>query len=1167
MSIRLHMKRKTKRQFIKKWTVIVASFGFLVFLFNLIKDSVFPILKPKLMSWFSSTGKEDSATLLLYAASAIIIILLSLLITKIILYLTSPDEKYFKYVDFKKPHDEVIRRATEGILNSEKSQPEFVHVAPVNIEIGIFSKLLDANDFVWENGKPGEGKTMLAYHALYRQRYPVGFTYRGYFVTLTKRRYKVYKLNMDRVGDKTEIKTILDELDNLDGGRHKIILIDDAHKLVFEDELRYEFEQEAKEKKNGKFVWINTNYFESKDNETDDVIRIDFEKFFPRLIENLYHSKHPVISKVVELMATGLQEAINLKHQGKISDPWHFNFIATEAVNRINNLLEKLSTNKTEQDILVMSLFLFSARNIMAGEKEINISEFADILSNVRIDYFRTNINRLTPEYIITQLSSQDKGRFIIIENRRKMDKGFLRAPHYKLSKALVSVITTYFTDKNFIHQILDSTQILLGTNYMESRYVGVFYLALGNYKTFFLDKNKQWLINYLRNPMVEQFPGYPHFLNKLKKNHFDFFQELINEEFIVNYAELCSSVGPNRFKVIQELIYVLGINKRKLLDKLDWDRVIKNFNKAVAKELIQVANFTQALGTEKQKLFSKLDWDILARNINKAEIYHFRQVANFIKVLVPDSKHLMEKLDWDRLAKLANSAEVYHLGQVADLIRSTGTDNYKLIDKLNWVLLAQVANNADIIHFGQIASFVSSLGTAKLNLISKLDFNRIAQKVNQVTVHQLNNVAVFLEALENSKYLLIEKLDWGSLANGVNKAEPSVLKQVGIFINSLKESKHKLFEKLDWSNLIQIVNKTALLQFEQAATFIIALGDDRSKLIDNLDWISLARCANYVEVHQLSQVTQFLNSLGGNKKHLIEKLDWTIFAKKINNAEVHQLDQVAVFINALDEDREKLVLKLDMETLAQSANRVQVHQLKQVADFIYVLRTEKLLFTNLLDNDWLINISTQVEKHQLIPFSTIISLLEKEKQTVLIEKIDWISLLKKITILHNNDVKCLAAILLFINKKQDNSNAMEDKRVITERLEGYTNLVYFATNYFVSPDDFNNVAKLIKNLIPYGLDLPQRIINLLKEKIIFDFRINSIAYQGFSNLLEAIKEVDLDSCTKILENPMVLDKLVVSINSEDLADKSEYLNSLLEMIKGISVPAFEIIMKKTKPQ
>jgi len=580
------VKRKTRRHWKKKIVAFLAPFEILILLFYFLKESIVPILIPVIKSWFSLDDESKLAIPILYSFFFIIIAFTLFALSRLYLSLYKPNKKYFNLINFEKPTDDVIKKALEGILNSEKTKPYFVHVAPINDEIEQLYKTLDKKGFVWVNGKPGDGKTLLAYHALYKYRKRIGVPFRFIPLMFFYLKYKIYSLAINRITDENEIDQILDELDELKGGRRKIILIDDAHKLSFEDKLRYEFEEEAKEKLSGKFIWINTNYLETKKSEYSESINIDFENFYPKFLNELYQSQNPIICELIKNKCTGIEEAKKQKHNYRIKDPWHFNFIATNGEQRIIQLLEKLSCKKEEQDILLLSLFLFSVRNVITGEKEINQTGFTNLLTSIDIPYFKKIIETYKPNKIISDLASQDKGRFLIIENRNLLDRGFLQAPHYKLSIAIIKSITNLISDQELIKQMIDVSKLLLTNDFSNYKYFGIYFNSLGKYQEYFLNKNKDWIKSFLTNLIIEQLNVYPFLISVLSKKHNKFFKELITDEYFNAIAQKISLAIVNKFAAIQQFIGALRDDRKKLIEKLDWEKLSKTANKADVAQL-----------------------------------------------------------------------------------------------------------------------------------------------------------------------------------------------------------------------------------------------------------------------------------------------------------------------------------------------------------------------------------------------------------------------------------------------------------------------------------------------------------------------------------------------------------------------------------------------------
>ena len=526
---------------------------------------------------------------------------------------------------------------------------------------------------------------------------------------------------------------------------------------------------------------------------------------------------------------------------------------------------------------------------------------------------------------------------------------------------------------------MIDVSKILLTNDFRDSKYFGIYFNSLRKYQEYFLIENKPWIKSFLTNLIIDQLHVYHLLLSVLKKHHYSFFQELLTDEYINITASIISLANANRFKSIQEFIRVLGKERLKLIEKLDWETLAKTANKAEGAQLTQVAVFINALGTDKEK------------------------------------QKLIEKLDWETLAKTANKAEVAQLTQVADFLNALGTDKEKL--------------------------------------------------------------------------KLIEKLEWETLAKTANKAEVAQLKQIADFINALGTDKEK------------------------------------QKLIEKLEWETLAKTANKAEVAQFSQLEAFLNALGTDKEKLklIEKLDWETLAKTANKAEVTQLTQVAVFINALGTDKEKL--------------------------------------SSLFNIEGIIHYSKLISPQQIASFCIIISSFEEVTQDILISKIDWLAILKKITFNHNIKIRDLSHVLYYQNKKQISINQQIEKDSIAEYFTYNKNeIIRYATQYFVSPNDFQITAKLLKELFPFTSDICNRIIKNLRYKIVNDFNISPSYYHHFSNLLDAIHQINPALSNFIIRHKIVKEKLYNSFQEDDLNSKKIGLQSLLITIKVINPQEYEKI-------
>jgi hypothetical protein len=196
----------------------------------------------------------------------------------------TPKVEYFERIDYGIPDEDTIHKAVRGILNTEKAAPFYVHVTPSFKEIEtVYSRLTD-NGFAMITGRPGEGKSMLAFQSAYR------FQNESY--------YSVFMLKTGDLERKTGgeiLDEILIQLDRLKG-KKKIIIIDDAHKLAMMKDLFIILNEESKEG-HGKYIWIETEFSgeEQVSIDPDKCIRINFEDFFESLLRNFYRSQNLIL--------------------------------------------------------------------------------------------------------------------------------------------------------------------------------------------------------------------------------------------------------------------------------------------------------------------------------------------------------------------------------------------------------------------------------------------------------------------------------------------------------------------------------------------------------------------------------------------------------------------------------------------------------------------------------------------------------------------------------------------------------------------------------------------------------------------------------------------------------------------------------------------------------
>lgn len=183
------MKRKTKRRFIG----LVGIFGVLIAISSPIALHIF-------QEQVRNTSYETIFwTLLFWLTFLVIIIFISWLLLPIYQNFRAAEPKYFQEIDFKKPDNDTKAKAIEGILNMESVQPFYVHVAPSSNEITDVCSRLKETRYVTIYGRPGEGKSMLAYHSAYRIREENIYTACPF---LFRERYSSYRMKVELLEDK-----------------------------------------------------------------------------------------------------------------------------------------------------------------------------------------------------------------------------------------------------------------------------------------------------------------------------------------------------------------------------------------------------------------------------------------------------------------------------------------------------------------------------------------------------------------------------------------------------------------------------------------------------------------------------------------------------------------------------------------------------------------------------------------------------------------------------------------------------------------------------------------------------------------------------------------------------------------------------------------------------
>ncbi|MGZ3952869.1 MAG: hypothetical protein ACXVBZ_15820 [Flavisolibacter sp.] len=412
---------------------------------------------------------------------------------------------FFTGFDFRQPDDDnTIAAAIEGIFSFSKSQPYFIHVTSPNEEINqIFNAFGEGgSNFIHIHGKPGEGKSMLAYHAIYRMEKEGSLSCN-------------YSLNIDALTnkDKDVIEDILNEIDGLPNdydnqsfklidNKHsfkligskpslKLILIDDAHRLPFSYELEEQLRIEAKQG-NGCFIWITTDLdiYDKARKKTGD-LSINFQAYYLQLVKTLYESKDIRIQKLMagkfpkldlaKAQAKGESEPSAWQKGRRINDPWTFNFVASDGFEKLKEDILKL--NQNEKYIL----YLLSAYTTITGENPLPDSEFYAICNDK--DYKPTWFQLSYSEFLKTlrelseqkpECASNEMRRMMLRLTEDTLKNVSAESLHFLFAASYLREVSLAFPENNRLEMLI-AVKALLDNDWKKFRYLYSFLINIGS--------------------------------------------------------------------------------------------------------------------------------------------------------------------------------------------------------------------------------------------------------------------------------------------------------------------------------------------------------------------------------------------------------------------------------------------------------------------------------------------------------------------------------------------------------------------------------------------------------------------------------------------------------------------------------------------------------------
>jgi hypothetical protein len=687
----------------------------------------------------------------------LIVLGILVLISWILLYIHSkvltPVIKYFKGISFGKPDENTIKETIDGILNTEKVKPFYVHAAPKSKEMEtVYSRLKDIG-FAMVSGGPGEGKSMLAYHTAYDFQ--------------KKDRYRIYTLETESLENKIGkeiINEVLFQLDNLKGKR-KLIIVDDAHKLAIKQDFKTILQQEAEEK-HGKYIWVETEYEEEQKVVQLDFIRIDFQSFLGDLLKYLYQRQDSTLQKALEGRIKGLDDAIAGVRSGKIHDAWHFAFVASVGEERLSKEIDQLSP------VELLVLFLISTHTVLSWESELSITDLLNKLGNLKFGWLTDALRTTSFRAVIRSLLVED---------------------------------------------LLSSTRELLTSEYRKCIYIGVFHRDIGSYAADFESKNKSWLISFVNNLLPEWLQCYPSLLRSIKSADKDIYDEIIRKLDIDGIAEKVSEAKVWQFQQIGYLLNALGDRRDELITDFDLAALAKASASAEVGQFGQLAYLLNALGDRRDELITELDLAALAKATGTAEVGQFEQIAGLLNALRDRRDELITDFDLAALAKASASAEVGQFQQIADLLNALGDRRDELITDFDLAALAKASATAEVGQFEQLRNLLNALRGQRESFIDQLMaediLNELAGTISIAPPNRFQDIAYLLDSFGSRKIHLIPLLNYDKLIEKANEVSPDDIRGLTSLMARLDDTnRNKLIQEVDWTSLAMMCPIKAVL-------------------------------------------------------------------------------------------------------------------------------------------------------------------------------------------------------------------------------------------------------------------------------------------------------------------------------------------------------------------
>ncbi|GAA5522203.1 hypothetical protein LQ318_10645 [Aliifodinibius salicampi] len=915
--------------------------------------------------------------------------------------------KFFDEVNFKSPGDEIaIKDTVKGILNSEKAQPQFVHVAPIPDEFKKGKINLATNGYCQIIGKPGEGKSLLAYHLAYRFRpmtFPPNLINRANRVVF-QLTTKFFQESLDEDREERLIEEVLFELDKLPGNI-KIIIVDDAHTIESKS-LKSELIKEA-ESNNIYLIWIETVLYQEYMKPSQSFINIRFKKFVDKLVEGFYNTNDPQVNRLLEGNIGGIDEAKRSVGSERrfpttnVNDVWHFNFIATKGDERLKREITKLN------DAHQIVLFHIAAVNIIRGDVEVHIDELtAKFSSNQWIKTYLPTINDIVNAIHYLQ-SNKEEGIEIRSSFIKEYNEG-VKTLHFRFSVKIIKEIFDNNTEV-FYRKLISSFSIWLEDGEYElNQFISVFHECLNDEMLkSLLKENISWYQDFIKNPHIEKINRWEYCLRDYTRifGNLDFLQAN-NLEQIVN---VISDTDPSQFQVLGEGLRKLNQNIEdfyKFFKADNWRRLAKQIEFVSIEYFDKLGDLLRLIGRSNQiNLLKNVDWSIVEKEINKTEIQNFDKLFQLMRNLPNEyQKRVISSLNLNRLVDEIKKAKPRQLGKVAYLFSFLDLPSQSdIIQDIDWSLIGKKMSSIKLQNVDQLSMILKYLGPKEQELIlEEINWASLAEDIQKMDIRNVSKLSAIIGKLNpKSKSKLFSHIRWKKFTADIEHIEINRLHRVTHFLNLLdEESKDKIFKNIDLSRLIDQFNSSKIYNLEKFSSFLASLNDEyRNEFINSLDWDYVVSILNNVNAKYLSSLATFIRVLGKDRRQYIFKnLEWDNIINELNDINIRYFNGFYNFVRLLDEEHKNFIFsKLDKKKIANKINNCSIKQFNLISLYFVLLNKEqKYSLFETLDWDHIAAEFQKVDERTLNQAAKLLSDLE-EYNVELLARLDLKNIAKNL--------------------------------------------------------------------------------------------------------------------------------------------------------------------------